>query len=104
MFLGTGSDKTLSALAQPSSLATVGDRDQEMTPRALSSFITFKNFAGTLSAHLDGVPEATQIEIWFQDEARIHRPKERPGSVTGQAWNAPSPARAVSDESGHAFQ
>ncbi len=63
MFLGTGSDKTLSALAQPSPLASikesitgsarrrridrlgeavepVDDRDQEMTPRALSSFIT----------------------------------------------------------------
>jgi hypothetical protein len=24
-----------------------------------------------LNAHLDGVPETTPIEIWFQDEARI---------------------------------
>ena len=30
-----------------------------------------KNFSRTLSAHLDGLPETTPIEIWFQDEARI---------------------------------
>ena len=30
-----------------------------------------KNFSRTLSAHLDGLPATTPIEIWFQDEARI---------------------------------
>src|SRR5271170_7466163 len=30
-----------------------------------------KNFPRALSAHLDGLPAATPIEIWFQDEARI---------------------------------
>ena len=31
----------------------------------------FKNFPRALKAHLEGLPEATPIEIWFEDEARI---------------------------------
>src|ERR1700751_5559382 len=30
-----------------------------------------KTSRATLSAHLEGVPDTTPIEIWFQDEARI---------------------------------
>ena len=30
-----------------------------------------KNFPRALKAHLEGLPEATPIEIWFEDEARI---------------------------------
>src|SRR5271170_7840338 len=30
-----------------------------------------KNFPRALRAHLEGLPETTPIEIWFQDEARI---------------------------------
>jgi len=31
----------------------------------------FKNFPRALKAHLDGLPETTPVEIWFEDEARI---------------------------------
>ena len=31
----------------------------------------YKNFPLTLKVHLEGVPQSTPIEIWFQDEARI---------------------------------
>ncbi|HEY1863481.1 MAG TPA: IS630 family transposase [Roseiarcus sp.] len=30
-----------------------------------------KNFPHALKAHLDGLPEITPVEIWFEDEARI---------------------------------
>ena len=30
-----------------------------------------KNFPRALKAHLEGLPETTPVEIWFQDEARI---------------------------------
>src|SRR6202020_1960345 len=30
-----------------------------------------KNFPHALKAHLDGLPETTPVEIWFEDEARI---------------------------------
>jgi hypothetical protein len=47
-----------------------------------------KNFSRTLSAHLDGLPHETPLEIWFQDEARI-------GQKNGQVrqWDVePGPA------------
>src|SRR5262249_4413633 len=30
-----------------------------------------KNFPRALTAHLEGLPETTPVEIWFEDEARI---------------------------------
>jgi hypothetical protein len=30
-----------------------------------------KDFPRALKAHLDGLPETTPVEIWFEDEARI---------------------------------
>jgi putative transposase len=30
-----------------------------------------KNFPRALKAHLEGLPETTPVEIWFEDEARI---------------------------------
>ena len=53
-----------------------------------------KNFPRALKAHLDGLPETTPIEIWFEDVPRQardegpHRPEKRPGSAMGQARNA----------------
>ena len=44
-----------------------------------------------LKAHLDGLPETTPVEIWFEDEARIGQ-RKRPGPAVGQARNETSPA------------
>jgi hypothetical protein len=45
-----------------------------------------KNFPRALKAHLEGLPETTPIEIWFEDEARI-------GQVRQWARNAARAAR-----------
>jgi transposase len=69
-----------------------------------------KYFSRTLSAHLDGLPHETPLEIWFQDEARIGQkngqvrqwdvepgPASRPTSVTRTPiCSAPSARRAAS--------
>ena len=38
-----------------------------------------KNFPRALKAHLEGLPETTPVEIWFQDEARIGQKNARSG-------------------------
>ncbi len=42
----------------------------------------FKKLPRALKAHLEGLPETTPIEIWFQDEARIGQ--KNPGQRTPQ--------------------
>ena len=51
-----------------------------------------KNFPRALKAHIDGLPETTPVEIWFEDEARIGQ-KNGQGSAMGQARNAAKAAR-----------
>jgi transposase len=51
----------------------------------------FKKISRALKAHLDGLPETTPVEIWFEDEARIG---QKNGLVpVGQAGNAAKAAR-----------
>ena len=48
----------------------------------------FKNFPRALKAHVDGLPETTPVEIWFEDEAASARRTARfgngPGAERGQ--------------------
>ena len=43
-----------------------------------------KNFPRALKAHLEGLPETTPVEIWFQDEARTALSGNGPDAERGQ--------------------
>jgi len=45
-----------------------------------------KNFARTLNAHVGHLPKRKQIEVWFQDEARIGQ-KNGIVDAAGEAWH-----------------
>lgn len=49
-----------------------------------------KNFPRALSAHLEGLPQTTPIEIWFQDEARI-------GQRTGTSVSGREPGHGLAN-------
>ena len=70
---GSASPST-SATSESFSEARLLPHEREAAPsgsRRADRYGFQKNFSRTLSAHLDGLPETTPIEIWFQDEARI---------------------------------
>jgi putative transposase len=51
-------------------------------------------------AHLDGIPETTPVEIWFQDEARIG---QKNGLVRQGAWRGTRPTQPADQRYDNAY-
>jgi transposase len=60
----------------------------------------FKNFPRALKAHLDGLPETTPVEIWFEDEARIG---QKNGQVRQWARRGTRPRQPADQRYDNAF-
>src|ERR1700678_165535 len=59
-----------------------------------------KNFPRALKAHLDGLPETTPVEIWFEDEARIG---QRNGQVRQWARRGTRPRQPADQRYDNAY-
>ena len=80
---GSGSSSTSATSESRSrrSASPTSAQGRAIRRRTKGSSRLSKNFPRALKAHLEGLPETTPVEIWFEDEARIGQ--KRPSSTVG---------------------